>query len=502
MIHAALQAPVGRAASSGLTVRTQWSVLPLFLIVAALFLYWDAASVPVVLWDESRNIVNALEMRASGWSLVTTFGFEPDHWNSKPPLLIWLMTGSLALFGPVEWALRVPVMLASLGTLALTFIFARRFTGSRSVALFACAVLLLSPGFFAGHGARTADYDALLTFFTTAYLFLLFIAFSRATPRRSTVVVAGLAIAGAVLTKSSAGLLPGAGVFLYLLVTARFGRVVREPLYWVMALVAVAPVALFYVAREIAAPGYLQAVQFNEFSGRFGQTLIGREEPLWFYVRDMLRGWFVAAPLMAVAPLGWSRVRGKSRLLLIYCLCVSLGVIAVLSVASTKLPHYALPAYPPLAIAAALLLRGAYASLAERVRTPRQAMFLGVTVALCLALPTVRSLYWRIESLPASQAAPATGYGPLFANLLAQGVSEVSVMDPGIRLDGRTDYAPVLRAYQLLWAEHGLRAVRAPGGAVLASCDRPTAVRLLRLGRDIGGVPGCVAVTSERAGRS
>jgi len=120
-------------------------VAMLFLVAAAVFLCADARTAPFTLWDESRNIVNALEMRRTGFSLVTTYGFEPDLWNTKPPLLIWLMMGSVALFGPAEWALRLPSLVSSLGTLALLLWFTRRVTGSLATALFAGAMLLLSP---------------------------------------------------------------------------------------------------------------------------------------------------------------------------------------------------------------------------------------------------------------------------------------------------------------------------------------------------------------------
>jgi len=52
-------------------------------------------------------------------------------------------------------------------------------------------------------------------------LFALFFAITRSTPRSATLALAGLSIAGAVLAKSSAGLIPGAGVAAYLLFTRR-----------------------------------------------------------------------------------------------------------------------------------------------------------------------------------------------------------------------------------------------------------------------------------------
>ena len=55
-----------------------------FLGLAAVFLVSDIALHPIVLWDESRVAVNALEMSQRGFSLITTYGFKPDLWNTKP----------------------------------------------------------------------------------------------------------------------------------------------------------------------------------------------------------------------------------------------------------------------------------------------------------------------------------------------------------------------------------------------------------------------------------
>ena len=74
------------------------------------------------------------------------------------PLVIWLMSGSLRLFGYQEWALRLPSAIAALGTLILTLWFVRKVTGSQGLALGSTILLLLSPGFFGEHGARTGDH--------------------------------------------------------------------------------------------------------------------------------------------------------------------------------------------------------------------------------------------------------------------------------------------------------------------------------------------------------
>lgn len=465
--------------------------LTLFLAAAACFLYVGADAVPIALWDESRNIVNALEMRASGDWLVTSYGFEPDLWNTKPPLLIWLMTGSMALFGATEWALRLPSIIAALGTLSLVLLLVRRATESSALALGAAAILLLSPGFLGKHGAGSADYDTLLTFFTTLYGCLLFRALSSSRPKLQAMALAGLAIAAAVMTKSAAGLVPGAGIALYLLWTGRLTRLWNGRGLTVLIVASVLPVLLFLIAREAEAPGYLAAILHNDTLGRATQTLIGREEPATFYLQVLASGWFFAGAALPMALVGVVGLRGKSRALVRFSLAVAGGTLIVLSFAGTKLGHYALPACPWLAIAMAVSLRGIW----RLAGTHLQAGWVRAVIAIAAAFLFVTSARWTVEwRLQPAEVRGEQAYGTLFAALARAGESEVSVREPGFVLEGRHGYAPVFRAYQLLWAEQGLAVQRGGIGRVVASCD-PREVQALRGSRRIFlEIEGCVAV--------
>jgi 4-amino-4-deoxy-L-arabinose transferase-like glycosyltransferase len=477
----------------------------LVLLAAAFFLFVGRASAPIILWDESRNVVNALEMKRSGLGLVTTYGFAPDLWNTKPPLLIWLMTASVSLFGASEWALRLPSALAALATVLIVMLFTRRVTGSAATAALAGAMLTLSPGFFGEHGARTADYDALLVFFVTAYLQLLFFAVHRERPGLKLSLLIGALVACAVLTKSSAGLAPGVGVALYLLATRRWRRVVRTGRFAVMAAVAAAPVLLFAIAREAMAPGYLDAALHNDLLGRFQHSLIARDDPSWFYVQPIVSGWFFGGPFLLALPLVWRAVTGKTRCALLYSLCTAGAFLLVASLTSTKLLHYALPAFPALAVAAAIALRAIFSRgvvgpwhIGSRAFPAAVAL---VSIVL-LGQMTWRSAEWRYRIFPERQNYAQASYGALFASLAAHGIAKATAWDDGFDLEGKPHYVPLLRSYQLIWQDRGLgvrhHAGPAPAtGAVLASCDPAVTPALLRRGADISGVAGCAAIRSR-----
>ena len=481
---------------AGPTHRRDASVIVGALFLAALFLFAGPTR-PIFLWDESRNIVNALEMDRRGLGIVTTWHGAPDLWNTKPPLMIWLMTGSVRLFGASLWALRLPGMVATLGTIAIVMVFVRRTTGSIATGALAAAFLVASPGLLGEHGAATADYDSLLVFFVTAYLALSFAAIHRRRPRASALVLAGCCVVGAVLTKSVAGLMPGLGVGVYLLLSGRLPRILDRR-YAMAGAAVVGAVLLFLAARENAAPGYLAASWHNDVAGRFATSLVGTRKPASFYLGILWAGYFSATLLLLVAPVVLRDMPGRARAATVYSLCIIATLLLTTSFAASKLHHYILPAMPFMAIAAAITLRTIGRRL--RDRPGMTSVALAIIAVVAVALVAERGVAHRYLIDTPYEGAASGRYGALFARLAAQ-PTPIVVIDPGFANHGDPHYAPVLDAYRLLWQRRGATIGRIVdwhgtigGPLVLATCDPAVAVTLLRQASDIGHVAGCASV--------
>ncbi|WP_114228134.1 MULTISPECIES: ArnT family glycosyltransferase [Sphingomonas] len=482
-----------------------WLWVLLFLALAAAFLFVDPRTAPLALQDEARNANNALEMYLTGPSLVTTFGFQPDLWNTKPPMLIWLMDLSMTLFGPSEWSMRLPSALAALGTLLASVLFTRRTTGSLAVALTAGGMLLLSPGFFGEHGARTADFDALLTLFVTLALQRLFFAVHQARPSVASLLLIGALVAAGALTKSIAAFIPMVGVVFYLIAIGRFGRVLRQtPRFALAAATAVIPLVVFYVLRERAAPGYVAAALTNDLAGRFSQSLNVPSTPL-FYLTSLPVGWFIAGPFLVAAPLAFSKLPSRAKLLFFYALAIAGFSLLVLSTATNRALQYALPVFPWLAIIAALSLRHLVGMVSGAWRSNRrvEAITLGTALGLTGLVLVQQSIDWRYHRFPERDFYPQASYGDLFATLAARGTTAVTVVDPGSLHLGRPGYAPLLRWHQLVWRERGLVAHRvmaeAPGlSGLLASCQPA----VIAGWTDAQAVGSCEVRWSKPVGRS
>lgn len=471
-----------------------------FLLGCALLLFYDPFPVaPVALWDEARNANNAVEMAINGFGLVTTYGHQPDLWNTKPPLLIWLMSGSITLFGPSEWAIRLPSAVAAMGTLLCTILFVRRVTRSAPLAFGSATLLLLSPGFFGEHGARTADYDATLLFFVTAGLQLAFLLVHRVQPRTGAALLAGGLIGLGALTKSVAAFIPLPGLLLYLLVIGRTGWLAR---HWrpvaVGLAAAIGPLLLFMLLREARAPGYLEAVAFNDVFGRFSQSLLPEETGPFYYAEELIRGWFFGGPFLLAAPFVLGRLHGRKRALLLYSFCVAGGALLVYSAASTRAMQYALPIFPWLAIIGALAIqwlvqRYVLANWQSEQRVA--AVMIAGGMLLVAGQLTGRAAYWRYQGFPERQFYTQAYYGDVFGALHARGHRHVIAVDPGIQ-EPTPSYAPLLDWNRSAWALRGMRIDRllaTPGDArlPLVSCE-PNVFEKWR-GSQVERVKGCAA---------
>ena len=126
-----------------------WIILLAIIIYFPLFLHLTSLSVRV--FDESRLALNAYEMLKTGNIVVTYYEGLPDMWNTKPPLMIWILAISIKIFGLNELALRLPAALAALATCFLLLWFARKVFQKFWLGCIAAIVLVTSNGYIQEH---------------------------------------------------------------------------------------------------------------------------------------------------------------------------------------------------------------------------------------------------------------------------------------------------------------------------------------------------------------
>ena len=243
-------------------------------------------SIPIRIWDEARLAINAYEMHKDGDFIVTHFEGEPDMWNTKPPLMIWLQVLFIKLLGVRELSIRLPSAIAACLTCLFILFFSVRYLKNFWFGFIAGIVLTSSYGYITTHAARTGDHDALLTLFTTLYALSFFIFIE--TQKLKYLYFAFLAIILAALTKGIAGVLFVPALLFYALAQRKAMDLIKNRHLYIGVGLFLLFVLGFYLLREHYNHGYIKAVFDNELVGRYFQTNEGHKESFWFYLRMLV----------------------------------------------------------------------------------------------------------------------------------------------------------------------------------------------------------------------
>jgi 4-amino-4-deoxy-L-arabinose transferase-like glycosyltransferase len=317
--------------------------------------------------DEGFYASVAWAMRHSGDWRTPTFLGEP--WFEKPPLLYWLMVGSMRVFGENEFALRLPSALMYALTIVLLAWWGNRRlgqgAGSWAALLFALAPLSLIL-------ARLAITDMALAFFLAVAVIALWEARGLGWS-----LIGGVALGLAFLTKGPFGL--GLVGLLYVW-NARTLHARGLRFRWVLfALVVALLTALpwyvgvylqhgaaffgeFVVKQNLmrfaggdTAHSVLPLIQRGDVSG----VLAGVAVYLLFYVVVL---WLGGLSMVGGANVLWAREDDPLRL---YLRRWAWLVFGLFTLSFTKLPAYIFPMFPVLA-----LLVGARVARGRVIYTP------------------------------------------------------------------------------------------------------------------------------------
>ena len=335
------------------------------LVLAAFNLAFRLNSEVVAEWDESLYAQSAWEMTQSGnWIAPTRLG-AVDYYNTKPPLLIWLIALAFKGFGVSLWSLRLASVLGAWLTVAVLQGWTRRYFGP-AAALLASLVLSTSYAFMYVHSGKSADTDALFTLL----MLLTVVALCAGERRRWLLAWLGPIAAATFMLRGMAVLMPLAVVAFVEVFRERPRRQRVMPLA-AATLLCVAPVAAWCAARwQVDQSRFLERLFFFDFVARGTEPLEGHAGNVLYYLDILQRhhyGWLVAAAASLVLfPVPLARVRSalpaywredRARFVLIGGWIAATVVIPTLM--ATKTPWYLNPFYPVFAIGvASLLVRG------------------------------------------------------------------------------------------------------------------------------------------------
>jgi 4-amino-4-deoxy-L-arabinose transferase-like glycosyltransferase len=385
--------------------------LYLIVLVFAAAVYLGCMTSPPSLMDDVDAVQAqiARNMLSSGdW---VTARIDGISYLEKAPLIYWLMAISYKIFGPYDWAARIPVVLAALALAWLTTLFGTWAFGK-------------SAGFYAGLCISTCIGLFLFTrilipdVMVTALMTLSMLAFLRAIdeqerrPGRWALLLAA-SLGVSLLLKSLIGVVfPAAACVVYLAITRQLFHATiwrrLHPLSGILIILAIA--APWHILATLRNPPYFD-LTFHSAPGEYHGFLwffFMNEQVLRFlnlrYPRDYntvprvyfwlfhliwLFPWSVYFP--AITKLSFRPVdrAGRARLL---ALCWT-GFILIFFTFSTTQEYYSMPCYPALA----LLTGSAMAAGGDWIRRGTRVL---CGILLCAALAS-GTLWFLTRDLPA-----------------------------------------------------------------------------------------------------
>ena len=183
----------------------------------------------------------------------------------KPPLLYWLIIGSFKVFGINAAAARLPIALAMIALVTMTFLIAERLSDYRR-GFFAGLIYLCCCG--AAVLGRVLMPEPVFSAFIAAAVLCGVIGYQRRRGRGWWFLGFWICCVLACLTKSLLGVIYPLAIFILLSVFFREARMRFSRLFhWAYFLIFAALVAPWYVATEIHFPGFLRQLVTIEWVG-------------------------------------------------------------------------------------------------------------------------------------------------------------------------------------------------------------------------------------------
>jgi 4-amino-4-deoxy-L-arabinose transferase-like glycosyltransferase len=361
--------------------RYAWLISIGVLGLALVLLFYRLGDGSLHEWDEAIYAQVAKEMvLADTWMNLTWNGTPFLH---KPPLCFWLTALTYKMIGVSEFAARLWPAIFGFGIVVLTFVLGVRIR-SWVVGVTAALLLLVVDQGYYGHWwnflslSRVGMLDTALTFWIMVALLLVW----EAERRPGLILLIGLPVGMAVMTKAWPGFLAAAIPLVFWLIAGRLGS--SAMVFWAIAALSAVMVMLPWHLWQYAlhGPPFLHEYVgvnltdrlFQAFEGNTGEPLdyldlLRRGFSIWGYLWPLAYAW--------AAWKAFARGDRRSWMLLVW---ITFPLL-LFSVAQTKLGWYISMVYP----AIALLLAVALAELL----TERSALALvaAVMLACCLRLP-------------------------------------------------------------------------------------------------------------------
>ena len=336
----------------------------------------------------------------------------------KAPLMYWCMAASFEVFGPQDWAARLPLAIATLALILIVNWAGPRLFESRLAGPYASLILLTSSGIFLY--THLLIPDVIVCLWLTVSLLLFWISLGQEQPSRRTAWGFAAACALNVLTKGLIGIVFPLGIVLIFLLLSRNLSHLRRWHPFSSLLVFLLIALPWHIAAGLANPaqghpagtiptagnvhGFFWFYFVNEQVLRYLNRRVPRDYdtvPLWLFW-SLLGIWLMPWIAFVFHALGPVRMRSAMRRLPVprkdqawNLVAIWAAFVMVFFSFSTRQEYYALPALPPLA-----LMIGGWLAREEKFSAPARVagrkiaillFSLGATASLIAAAVAIRA---------------------------------------------------------------------------------------------------------------
>lgn len=299
--------------------------------------------------DEGRyGDISRAMLQSGDWLVPRLNGLPFMH---KPPLLHWISSVLMEIFGVRVWVLRLVPTLAGIMMLVGLFWFLKKHCNER-IAQLSVVILATSLLFFGS--SQYVNHDLLLACWISITI-LCFADFTLS-GEKSVLWMGYVACALGFLTKGLIGILiPGMVILLWVLASKQWKKI--PSLLNPIGLIIFCVIALPWVyLMHLKYPAFLQYFFIDQQFSRFSSDQFNNKLPWPFYLLCLLISflpWFFVSQFK-FSKQDFSQSLGPSILTLMLIWFVS--VTTFFSIPPSKLAGYILPATPPLAVFIAIMV--------------------------------------------------------------------------------------------------------------------------------------------------
>jgi 4-amino-4-deoxy-L-arabinose transferase-like glycosyltransferase len=333
--------------------------LPLAILIFLAGVVYLIGNTRVSLWDrdEPRYAMASRWMLKSGDWVVPHIGWGVDPTEprtAKPPMVYWLQATAMKFFGPTAFAARLPSSVAMVLTLVLLAGVLAKFFPEHAF----WTVLILGSSVLFIVAAKMCIIDSILLFWVMLCQICLY-AMWRGNYSWAVVLIFAVALGLAGLAKGPIvlGVLGATVLVLWLfrflpnsreLPIAEFREeyLAANKVFVTILIVAAINVPwLVLVAQR--SPGFLSRIVGHDVIQRMHEPLEGHKGPPGFYLLTIFGTFYPWSLLLPMTIAGAWRNRREPAVR--FALAATIGPWLMFECISTKMVHYLLPVFPPLA---------------------------------------------------------------------------------------------------------------------------------------------------------